>query len=588
MTRQRLHPRGASWHRRDDDGFTLHIDSPGDAALAFAASVTRGMSSRPRRLEPRFIYDAAGSVIYEEITSLPEYYQTRTEDAILARCADALAEQVGRTHLVELGSGSSTKTRRVIEAFRSAHGQDWTYIPIDVSVTAVHGACVDLQQRYPGLDVEGIASTFSRGLSLVEPLHPKTVLFLGSTLGNFAPDDLDAFFRGLAGVLREGDHFVLGVDLAKDPDVLQPAYNDHAGATERFILNVFHRMNRDLGAGLDVDAFRMRSFYDAQQRQIEMWAEVDRPQTLRVEPLEMEFSIAGGERILVEVSRKFTIDQIRQEAARFDLRVQETYTDERQWFAVVVLVRGPEQVVGRVAASPNAPAPERPVAPAAGTWRFVPGGDAMLGEPPTAKPVGDVHLGTYPVTCAEFRAFVEADGYADDALWTPEGIRWRDDASAQCPLGWERTSDGRWRVHGDPLDYLEPVTGVCYHEAEAFAKWSRARLPTEAEWEKGAAWDPEQARQRRWAWGDLPPDPRRCNAGGSLSSPVAVGSYPASVSFYGLHQTLGDVWEWVVGEEGPVLRGGSFETALPELDCNLRRSASGVHRTPAVGFRLAR
>ncbi|MEO0605260.1 MAG: L-histidine N(alpha)-methyltransferase, partial [Myxococcota bacterium] len=132
MTTQRLHPRGTTWHRRDDDGFTLHIDSPGDSSLAFAASVVRGMSTRPRRLEPRFIYDANGSVIYEGITELPEYYQTRTEDAILASCADALAERVGRTHLVELGSGSSTKTRRLIEAFRKAHGNDWTYIPIDV------------------------------------------------------------------------------------------------------------------------------------------------------------------------------------------------------------------------------------------------------------------------------------------------------------------------------------------------------------------------------------------------------------------------------------------------------------------------
>ncbi|MEM6931291.1 MAG: L-histidine N(alpha)-methyltransferase, partial [Myxococcota bacterium] len=563
-------------------------DSPGDSSLAFAASVVRGMSARPRRLEPRFIYDANGSVIYEGITELPEYYQTRTEDAILASCADALAARVGRTHLVELGSGSSTKTRRLIEAFRTAHGNDWTYIPIDVSVTAVQGACVDLQQRYDGLEVEGIAGTFTRGLQVVEPLHPKTVLFLGSTLGNFAPDDLDAFFRGLASVLREGDHFVLGVDLDKDPEVLQPAYADHAGLTEQFILNVFTRMNRELDAGLEVDAFRMESFYDSQQRQIEMWAHVDRPQTLRVGPLDREFHIAGGERILVEVSRKFTVDQIRQEAARFDLRVQSVYTDDRDWFAVVVLARGPETIGGRIAANPNAPAPQRPVAPVSGTWSHVPAGEALLGEPPTAKLVDGVDLGTYPVTCAEFRGFVEDGGYTTDTHWSERGLQWRNAISAYAPTGWERTDDGRWRVHGAPLDYLEPVTGVCFFEAEAYAAWADARLPSEAEWEKASAWDPEQARQRSWSWGHLPPDPRRCNAGGVLPGPVAVGSYPASVSFYGLHQTLGDVWEWVVGEEGPVLRGGSFQTALAELDCTLRRSASAVHRTPAIGFRLAR
>ena len=585
MSSQRLQPRGGNWQRRDD-GFTLHIDSPGDASLAFAASVVRGMRARPRRLEPRFIYDEHGSVVYEQITELPEYYQTRTEDAILASCADALAQRVGRTHLVELGSGSSTKTRRVIEAFRNAHGDDWTYIPIDVSVTAVHGACMDLQRRYRGLDVEGVASTFTRGLELVEPLHPKTVLFLGSTLGNFAPDDLDAFFRGLASVLREGDHFVVGIDLAKNQDVLQAAYDDSAGLTEQFIVNVFRRMNRELGSELDVDAFRMESFYDSQQRQIEMWAHVDRPQILHVAPLNTEFRIAAGERILVEVSRKFTIDQIRREAARFDLRVQEVYTDDQQWFAVVVLVRGSDAVAHRVAS--NAPAPERPVAPEMGTWCHIPAGEALLGEPPTAKPVEDVDLGTYPVTCSEYRAFVDDGGYIDDAWWSEAGARWRDEVAASAPLGWEPTDDGRWRVHGAPLDYLEPVTGVCFHEAEAFAAWARVRLPTEAEWEKGAAWDPEQARQRPWSWGELPPDPRRCNAGGVLARPVAVGSYPASVSFFGMHQTLGDVWEWVAGEEGPVLRGGSFQTALAELDCTLRRSASAVHRTPAIGFRLAR
>ncbi|MEN0066090.1 MAG: L-histidine N(alpha)-methyltransferase [Myxococcota bacterium] len=588
MITTRLNPRGTGWQRRDSDGFTLHIDAPGDASLAFAAAVVRGMRARPRRLEPRFIYDAHGSVIYEQITELPEYYQTRTEDAILASCANALAEEVGHTTLVELGSGSSTKTRRILEAFREVHGDNQTYIPIDVSVTAVQNACVDLQQRYPGLDVEGVASTFHRGLSLVEPLHPKTVLFLGSTLGNFSPDNLDAFFRNLAAMLHEGDHFVLGIDLVKEPAVLEAAYADSKGLTEQFILNVFQRMNTELDAGLDLDAFCMRSFYDIDQRQVEMWAEVDRAQTLHVGPLATTFNIAKGERILVEVSRKFTVDQIRQEAQRFDLHVREVYQDPKQYFALVVFARGPAAVAGRIAQAENAPAPERPVAPATGTWCRIPAGEALLGEPPTAKMVDTVEVGTFPVTCSEFLAFVENGGYDDDAFWSEEGRRWRDLANVRAPLGWERGKDGRWRVQGIPLDYLEPVTGVCFYEATAYAAWSKARLPTEAEWEKAAAWDPEQARQRSWPWGDAPPDPRRCNAGGSLTGAAAVGSYPSSVSFYGLHQALGDIWEWVLGEEGPVLRGGSFQTALAELDCTLRRSASGVHRTPAIGIRLAR
>ena len=583
-----LRPTGRGWHEERGGNFVIHVDAPGDARLAFAAAVARGMEARPRRLEPRFIYDAAGSEIYEEITVLPEYYQTRTEDGILASCAAELAAAVGPTILVELGSGSSTKTRRLIEAWRAASFGLTAYVPVDVSVTAVSGACDDLLARYPGLRVEGVASTFQRGLMLTRELSPKTLVFLGSTLGNFEPDEVDAFFRQVSESMEAGDHFLLGIDLAKDRATLEAAYGDSAGVTERFILNVFTRMNREIAAGVDVDAFEMQSFYDMEKRRVEMWAHVKAPQTLHVAPLGRSFELSRGERILVEVSRKFTLDQLREEASRFGLQVRQVHTDPKHHFAVALLQRGVASTSWRATLATNAPAPRRPEVPPVGQWRQIPAGPALLGEPLTSQDVASLQLGATPVTNGELRAFVAEGGYLDEQWWSEEGRAWRKAANAAAPLGWERTVDDGWQIQGFPLDYLEPVTGVCFWEAEAYANWAGARIPSEQEWEKGAAWDPEHGRQRTWPWGELPPDPRRANAGGVLPGPVAVGSYPASVSFYGLHQVLGDVWEWVRGEEGPVLRGGSFQTALPELTCALRRSASAVHRVPTVGFRLAR
>ncbi len=580
-----LTPHGQGWHEQTAEGFRVHQDAPGDAHLAFAAAVVRGLEARPRRLEPRFIYDAAGSEIYEQITAQPEYYPMRTEDAILASCAADLAALVGPTTLVELGSGSSTKTRRLLDAWTALGAV--SYVPIDVSASAVMGACADLRTRYPSLEVECVVSTFQRALTLVADLRPKTLLFLGSTLGNFEPDAVSAFFRQVSMVTLAGDFFVLGVDLRKDPDVLEAAYADQAGFTERFILNVFRRMNRELGAGVDPEAFAMRSFYDRGLGRVEMWAELLKAQSLTVAPLSRTFELSRGERILVEVSRKFSIDQVREEASRYDLVLRESYTDPDQYFAVLLLQRA-EGVPWRELASTNAPAPHRPEASPVGGWRRVPAGAALLGEPPVAKEVAGMELGVAPVSCGEYRRFVQEGGYSPGAWWSDEGRRWLEGAGVSAPLGWEQGLDGRWRVRGVPLDHLQPVSGVCFWEAEAFARWSGARLPLEKEWEKGAAWDPEHGRQLPWPWGDLPPDPQRVNGGGGLPGPVAVGSYPGSVSFYGLHQVLGDVWEWVYGEEGPVLRGGSYLTALPELDCHLRRSASAVHRAEAVGFRLAR
>jgi len=568
---QRLIGQMASgWTTREEDGFVLHLDTPGDAHLAFAASVATGLSARPRRLQPRFLYDAVGSELYEQITELDEYYPMRTEDAILARFAADIAAAAGASTLVELGSGSSTKTRHLIEAWQ-AHGPV-AYVPIDVSPAALEGAGADLRQRYPDLHVEGVAATFERALPVVADLHPKTLLFLGSTLGNFEPDEVQSFLREVATSLAPGDCFVMGIDLDKDPAVLEPAYADSKGITEQFIVNVFTRMNRELGSGFDADAFSLNSYYDTERRRIEMWARVHRSQRVHVAPLHRSFSIAGGERILVEVSRKFQVDHIAAEAARFDLQLEQTFTDERGWFAVLLLRRmyGPGGRLERGTHSPR-----RPESAPVDQWRWVPS------EP-------SWELGAAPVTCAQWQAFCKAGGYQDAGLWTEQGWAWRIANGVTAPLEWDHDEQGRVFVRGANLDHLEPVAGVSYHEAVAFAAFSKARLPTDGEWTRAAGWDPEHGRDRRWPWGDSPPDPRRVNAGGGLSTPMAVGSYPDSGSFFGHQQLLGDVWEWVVGADAPMLAGGAFDTPLSALSCSLRREADPGLRDATVGLRLAR
>ena len=327
----------AGWSRREGDGWTLHLDTPGDARLAFAVSVARGLESHPRTLDCSFLYDAEGSTLYEAITAQPEYYPTRTEDRILEDNAAAIRARVGGATVVELGSGSSTKTRRLLDAWTAAGPA--RYVPLDISPTAVEGACRDLSARYPDLRIEGIASTYQRGLPLVAHDEPVLLLFLGSTVGNLEPDDLSAFLHMLSEQLRPGDHLLLGADLVKDEAVLEAAYADAAGVTERFILNIFDRMNRELDAAVPTDGLEMVSYFNRDLARIEMYVRTREEVQVRVGPLDRGFRLAAGEMVLAEISRKFRVDDLSTEAARFGLSLEEVYTDDAEWFSVLLFER---------------------------------------------------------------------------------------------------------------------------------------------------------------------------------------------------------------------------------------------------------
>lgn len=316
---------------------SLVIRTAGEADLVreFARSVARGLSERPRRLECRFLYDALGSEIYERITRQPEYYPTRTEAAILARCAPRIREIAGPSALVELGSGSSAKTDHLLRAWVAA-GREACYVPVDVSGTALRRASDAIAARHPTVRVLGLNSTYEEAFPLLADLSPLTLVFLGSTVGNLDEEESTAFFRRVAGSLSEGDFFLLGADLVKDAGVLEAAYDDRAGVTAAFTRNLFARMNRELGCALDLAAIEHVARWRPERSRIEIHARFARRQTIRAGDLG-SFDIAAGEEILVEISRKFVLPELREELAACGLRTQEVFTDERGWFALLML-----------------------------------------------------------------------------------------------------------------------------------------------------------------------------------------------------------------------------------------------------------
>lgn len=314
----------------------VRTDRQDDSVPDFARSVEKGLFARPRRLECRFLYDARGSELYERITEQPEYYPTRTEAAILAGAAPRIREIAGPSVLVELGSGSSVKTDHLLRAW-VASGPRVCYFPVDVSESALRHASRTIAARHPTIRVAPLNSTYEEAFPHLRRLSPVTVVFLGSTIGNLDEGEAALFFRRLSGNLSEGDFFLLGADLVKEPALLEAAYNDRAGVTAAFTCNLFARMNRELGCTLDLSAIEHVARWRPESRRIEIHARFTRRQTIRAGARGPAFEIAGGEEILVEISRKFVLSELRAELDRYGLHTREVFTDERGWFALLLL-----------------------------------------------------------------------------------------------------------------------------------------------------------------------------------------------------------------------------------------------------------
>ena len=302
-----------------------------------AEEVERGFSSQPKRLPPKLFYDAEGSRLFEQITETPEYYPTRTERCIFQRFVPEMAAQAGSNlTLVELGAGSARKTRLLIEAILRRQLR-LSFYPIDVSSAALSDCVARLNGDFPHLNVEPILVDYSRELPALKELPGrKLALFLGSTIGNFEPDDARDFLSRLRQSLAPGDALLVGFDMRKDAAILHAAYNDRQGVTERFNKNILARINRELGGQFDLDAFSHVAFWNRRMSRIEMHLESRKEQDVWIQDLGRAFHFARGERIHTENSYKFTKATIAGLLRRSGLHLEKTWIDPQNWLSEVL------------------------------------------------------------------------------------------------------------------------------------------------------------------------------------------------------------------------------------------------------------
>ena len=300
------------------------------------ADVFVGLQETPKRLSPVWFYDERGSALFDEITRLPEYYPTRAERGLLRDAAPDVAALTQLDTLVELGSGTSDKTRLLLDAGRAA-GSLRRYVPLDVDADTLRTAAVDLRAAYPGLDVEPVVGDFMHDLARLPGGDGVVLAFLGGTIGNLGPSERQTFFEASRSSVGSG-HLLLGADLVKDLDRLVPAYDDAAGVTAEFNRNALRNLNRVLDADFDVDAFEHVVRWNATEQWIEMWLRATAPQKVRVGSLDLDVVIEEDEEILTEISAKFTVEGLTAELASAGLGVV------RSWVAgvddfVLVLAR---------------------------------------------------------------------------------------------------------------------------------------------------------------------------------------------------------------------------------------------------------
>ena len=754
-----------------------HRSHPDLAREAFARSIVRGLDDSPRWLSCRYLYDEIGSTIFERITEQPEYYPTRTEKMILERDSGRIRDLCGATSLVELGAGSATKTRHLLEAWTRGRTAA-RYVPIDISRSMLAKTCGALRREFPSLSVVPLAGSYEQALPSLREFSPLTLVFLGSSVGNFNTEELDEFFALVTANLSDGDRLLLGIDLVKDTTTLEAAYNDAAGWSSAFTLNLFHRMNRELGTRVDVDALEHVARWNAEKSRIDIYARALGPVSIDLAEWNRRFELDADEMVLVEISRKFETAGMIAAAAGHGFAHVETLTDDSRMFALLLLeyrepvsrrdamrerlrgeldaqrVRTLEIIeplseadlarqhtpilspvvwdLGHVASfeeewierasgvAPIQPAlhrradrdlydpiryprttrgtlalpdrddaldrlgavrartsafldrcalgeesplardgylfsmiaqheaqhsetilqsiglmrelryePPRRIEPA-GTGTparecFIPGGAFLMGTEDRSaaydneRPRHEVEVDSFwideaPVTNAVFRAFVEDGGYRRPELWTTEGWQWLRASGVEHPAGWARSADGRWLEHAfgrtGPLDEARAVVHVCWHEASACARWLDKRLPTEAEWEKAAAWDLERGLPRLYPWGEAAPSPERANLDQRTFAPGAAGAFREGASYFGCRQMLGDVWEWTASDFAPypgfsafpyreysevhfgrgykVLRGGSWATPAIAIRNTFRNWDLPERRQIFAGFRCAR
>ncbi len=315
--------------------------SPADSTAA--NEVRQGLQQQPKTIPAQYFYDARGSQLFEQICELPEYYLTRTETAIFQACADQLAQITGPCEIIELGSGSSTKTRLLLDAYqrltdRTPNLPALQYSPIDVSPSILELSAQQLLQDYPKLQIQARVSTYELALQQLPPTTApsRLICFIGSSLGNFAPEGCDRLLSQVSAALQPGEFFLLGIDLRKPQTILEAAYDDAQGVTAAFNLNMLQHLNDRFGGDFHLAQFEHVALYNPIAHQIEMHLRSRQSQTVQLAALDLTLNFTAGETILSEISRKFDRTEMQQTLQSQGLAVQQIWTDPQDWFAVIL------------------------------------------------------------------------------------------------------------------------------------------------------------------------------------------------------------------------------------------------------------
>lgn len=307
------------------------------AEQALRRDVRSGLTRTPKSLPPKWFYDSMGSDLFDQITRLPEYYPTRAEAQILGRHAAEIATVSGADTLVELGSGTSEKTRMLLDALRN-RGSLLRFVPFDVDAGVLTASGAAIQREYPGIEIAAVCGDFEEHLGKIPSVGRRLVAFLGSTIGNLTPGPRADFLTSVADLLSPGDSLLLGTDLVKDAGRLVRAYDDSAGVTAQFNRNVLAVVNRELGADFDIDAFAHVARWNDAEERIEMWLRSTRRQRVRIAALALDVDFAEGEEMLTEVSCKFRRSGVDAELTAAGLRRTQWWTDESGDFGLSLSV----------------------------------------------------------------------------------------------------------------------------------------------------------------------------------------------------------------------------------------------------------
>ena len=315
---------------------TTIIDShlTGDALDSLGDDVRAGLTREGlKELSPKYFYDARGSDLFDRITVQPEYYPTRAERAILNRHAPDIVAETDARELVELGSGTASKTRALLYAMAGTGALD-RYVPFDCDPSVVERCADELLELYPGLRVHGVVGDFEEHLGEIPGGERRIVALLGGTIGTLYPDERTGFLAAIRRLLGPDDRLLLGTDLVKDVSVLEAAYNDAAGVTAEFNLNVLHVLNRELGADFDIGSFEHRAFFDTESSWIEMRLRAVGAQHVSIPGAGIEVDFADGEEIRTEISTKFTLQALHRELAAAGMAIETFWTDPEGLFGL--------------------------------------------------------------------------------------------------------------------------------------------------------------------------------------------------------------------------------------------------------------